>query len=846
MVRGDGSQAGDYSVIVGTNTYVAPPLDGGGSAGFHLVVLSRQTLALVTNASYAANPASLTALQSELQGGVDETMLVVLDSMGPPGALLPLPPLPTLITSFGGTSTALYDASGIGYAAVYSLIGNSGLKSGSGFERSSLVNPQTSGSINAVLRPDLALNYFPVSPSYVTLQTSAGAGQDTLLIGTNAFPAPLPLGAQSGLHLAILRADILDQAATNSSVVILNQSYATGIANPTQSVSELSRLWQDLAAYQNQIASGQVLLLLSSIGPQPFYCAGNSSCGIDEFAQALYLEAVMVSLRVRLGAVADLGSLVAGTYYSMVGVPWPGGTQRPQTVENRSWTLAPGMNGSVNLSVLMHPNPQGWFVPQASDTVGGVDYRLFEIASQPPVPWPVAPNASLAPCAAGDQECAAYQWISLKLTGNNASIRDEYIVTTADFAGYTNLLAALTYDPSTSNSFSETTFNAVKSQLYLELGDVPYVQGLYSKYVGLVNSMAIAETAMLLATLGNVISDIQAPPNATATLNAEGILRFLVQIGAAATTIDPEVKAALGVVNALFDLGYSRNRDAAGNGTNVIADAVSNLAADIGTSFAHNRDGVAATFQEILTDWGKLDTVASLVNSVPGAGNGFAWEIGTTGNLLTVMEPAFELSFYQALLPTRFQQVVFTNVPFSNPNAYTYQDDCSISQYGAFCKCYSDVYVPPAFDYLAVELPGPVGQYMVYVIATADLQYPVQNLMQTTLPGLGVYPTDMLQGVGTWTGVLPVVPPQGWQDYLNPVGGYCDGDLAVEPLNGSPLRLHSRGQAGLRYQLEWTPVLGGLWQSTGEAVVAGEERMITLTPSLPDSSTAFFRLRRRD
>lgn len=842
VVSGDGSEASDYSVIVGTNTYVAPPLDGGGSAGFHLVVLSRQTLALVTNTSYAANPGALSALQTELQNGLDETMLLVLDSMGPPGNLLPIPPLEAVIAAFGGTPAALYDVSQIQYAAVYSLIGNQGLKSGHGFERSNLVNPQTSGSINAVLRPDLAGNYFPVASSFVTLQTSAGASQDTLMIGTNAFPAPLPLGAQSGFHLAILRADILDQAAGNPAVVLLNQSYATGIANPAQSVTELGRLQEDLASYQTQIASGQTVVLLASVGPQPIYCT-TSVCGFDEFPVAIYLEALQAFIRTNLGGVGDLMNAGAGTYYSMVGIPWPGGTHRPQTVENRSWTRASGMNGSVNLAVLMHPNPQGWYVPLASDTVGGVDYRLFEIASQPPVPWPVAPNSSAAPCAAGDQECAAYQWISLQLTGNNLSIRDEYIVTTADFAGYTNLLGRLAYDSSSSNSFSEVTFDAVKSQLLVELGDVPYVQSLYEKYVGVVNAMTQEQTSMLLATLGNVISDIQAPAAANVTLNAEGILRFMIQVGAAVTTIDPEVKAALGVVNALFYLGYSKNKDAAGNGDNVIADEVSNLAGDIGTSFVNNREGVAATFQEILTDWEKLNTVASLVNSTPGPGNGFAWEIGTTGSLLAAMEPAFELGFYQALLPTRFQQVVFVNVPFSNPNAYTYQDDCSISPYGAYCKCHSDVYVPPPFDYLAVELTGPVGQYNIYVIATADLQYPVGNLMTNTLPSLGVYPSDLFQGLGTWTGVLPTVAPQGWQDYLNPVGGYCDGDLATEPQSGNPLRLHSRGQAGLRYQLEWTSALGGLWQTAGEPVLA-DQGLMTLIPDLPNSSAAFFRLRR--
>lgn len=60
VITGDGSQATNYSLVVGTNQYVAPPLAQGGSSGFHLVMLSRQTLGLVSNASYGTNARRLT------------------------------------------------------------------------------------------------------------------------------------------------------------------------------------------------------------------------------------------------------------------------------------------------------------------------------------------------------------------------------------------------------------------------------------------------------------------------------------------------------------------------------------------------------------------------------------------------------------------------------------------------------------------------------------------------------------------------------------------------------------------------------------------------------------------
>jgi len=825
------SSGGGFQVNVGTNVYPAPALAGGGTSGFQLVVLDRKTLTLISNTSYGSDSTDVAALASAIQG-LSTTDMIVLQTLGAPGAAPAGTPLAQLVMGLGGSTNGFL--SGGQFASSYSIIGNPGRNVGSAMERSSLTIPQSSGVIHAVLRTDLQGNYYPVSPSFVTLQTSTGPQQSTVLIDSTAIEAPpIAAGSPGGFHLVVLRRDALDQIGTNPSVVLLNRSYDTGNSTTQTALDALSQLRVDLLSFGNVFLNGQALVVLSSFGSAPLWW-DEADLGSFNF------QFIQSAIALYFGGVGDASQTRAGQYYTLVGIPWPQGVPYSPTIETRSWATPPGLPATVNVTTVLHPNPQGLFTPLAWDTVGGVDYRLFSIANQPPVPWPVAPNAGSGPCAAGDAECAAYQWISLQITGNQESnLRAEYVGTEVDFSGLTNLLGQLAYDPALSNQFSGPTFEAVKTQLYLELSAVPYVQDLYGKYTGLINSLAIDQTAVLLGTVGNVISDVQAPSTSTATVDAEGLVRFIIALSAA-TTVDPEVKAALGVINGLFYLGYTKNTDSSGNSTNVLITAVSQLANGIASSYQQNREGVAATFLEILTDWGKLSTIAQLVNVPPQPGNGFSWELGTTATLLEVLPPAYALEFYKALIPVRFQQVVFTNVPFSNPNAYTYQDDCYESNLGVFCDCHSDVYVPPDYAYFGSVAQG--DAYNLLVIATPDLKYPTSSLIVTNLPALGVYLPDFYQGIGSWTGLLQSVAPQGWSDYLNPVGGYCDGTLVPRLTTTGDLHLHIRTTKGRMYQLERSTQLDGPWTTLGDAL-PGIDTLVELVPPIGDRPSGYYRVR---
>lgn len=861
VITGDGSQATNYSLIVGTNCYVAPPLSQGGNAGFHLVTLSRQTLALVSNVSYGTNETELGAFVQAIDS-LSPTNLVVLSSMGPTEVPVSWGTGFYIIFSsitLGWTVDDFIDRTTFQFAPVYSLIGNSGLNRSEGFELSSLANAQTSGSIEAVLAQDLNGNYMPVQPEFVTIQTSAGSGQDTMLIGTrgstNSFQAPpLASGTSGGFQLMVLRRDTIHQVATNPAVVLLNQSYPTGGTDLQSSLQAMGDLADDLESFQAQIAGGEVLVSLATLGTPFFNCNSTTCPGFAEFMFLQAFEEIVNRVQTLFGAVGDLENLLGGGYYAVVGLAGSGSDGVPLTVEDRPWT--PAQTNSTSLTVLLRMNPKGWFDPVTADTVGGVDYRLVQIAYQPAVPWPLipaAPGVPEGPCSAGDEACQAYQWVSLQATEQtNPSIRDTYLILNpSELADYASNLNGLAYDPSMSGSFSQAVFDAVTNQLSLELNRVIAVQGLYQNYNQFITDLAVANNSELVNAFSDVVTSVQAPTNSVATLSFDAMLRFCVMLTGTFAP-DPVTKAALGVANSFLYVATSLNRTAAGNSDNQLIGAVGDLAGKIAGQFQDSLGGASEVFQYILTDWGKLDLVGRLAQDSADPSNGFAWTTDTATALLEPTSNFYELMFFKALIPTTYQMVLFTNVPFSNPNAYWYKANCSekFRSQEVTCDCYHDMYTPPASAFFSAGT-SISGVYDLFVLATPALGYPSAAMMQTNLPNLNAYLPDLFQGVGMWTGAILPVPPEGWSNYINPeyASYYCLGDFGVERTPEGKIQLVAVRAPGREYVVEWTPSLTiewTRWQGPVLTEQAEGETYLVLELPIAERSSGYFRTRSLD
>ncbi|MBN8247713.1 MAG: hypothetical protein J0L84_09750, partial [Verrucomicrobia bacterium] len=720
VVTGDGSQATNYSLHVGSAVHPAPALPGGGNQGYHLVVLTRSTLSLISSASFPATLSGLSDLGIALQSATSSE-LVVLYSMGPTVVSMSIEQASFTagaIQQVGGAGSAFFDVGSLTTAGAYLLIGNNGLSTATALELSSLVVPETTGSVEASFVQDIPGNYFPAFRSFVTVRTSA-----------------LLAGAQGGFHLVVARRDALDQVSTNASVVLHNGSYATA---SSQADSETDRLLADLNALAGPIGSGQALVILAGLHAPP------APAGSNTFQ--------VIGLLNELGGVGDLLNLTPAGYYSFIGHAEPSGAT-PRPAENRSWALPAGAAGTVNLTSVMHPDRQGLFTSLASDTVGGVDYRLYEVALSKPSAWPVAPDAGDGPCTPEDEQCIGYQWISAYITADPriVSIRDTYILADSQqtLGIYYTRLDELTYDQVPSGLFSKHTFDTLKPQLLTELEAAAQVQGLYTDYNSLVSEAFAAQTGTLISTYAVIESSIAPPPSAGASYETDIVLRTLAM---AAVTMDPDPvsRAALGVVSAGMFLGDSLNRTPAGASTSVILATEGELASAIVQQFTNNAQGIAMIFTDILSNWDKLQLVGTLAQGPAAPGNGFAWLDGTQARVVAGLVPTFQRSYARALLPLVYQYVVFQGVPFSRPQDYNYQGECGPKS----CLCIRDLYDPPSFTYRASDGPP---NYFITMLATPDKRYPNAELMQTQLPGMGVYLPDLFNRTGMWSGVFKSV-----------------------------------------------------------------------------------------
>ncbi|MBX3734616.1 MAG: hypothetical protein KF791_18725 [Verrucomicrobiae bacterium] len=847
VVTGDGTRATNFSVRVGTNQYVADPLFSipGDAAGFHLLVLERSSLAVVTNFSASTVDYGTLVINDVLVDMVQRPdVLIILYEMNPAGTDPIDNPLAATLAGFGANSNALYNPANNQFAPAYAFIGNAGLSTNRSFEQSRFVNPRATGQMDVVLTRDLNGNFFPASSRFVTVQASTGAGRDTVLIhaasATNVLVAPALLpGAAGGFQLVVALRDLLDQAPTNSEAILLNQSFSTAAATADASVQAMTALLQALSGQVEAIASGEVLVLLTSLGSPLMNCDTAGCNSAEEVAYEAALTTVAELLAAGVGAVADLGQLQSGGYYALVGTPWIPTNALPRSVEVRSWT--PAGTNAATLTAVLQSGPKGWFDPVAADTTGLVDYRLYEIATRPPVPWPVAPDAGAGPCDPGDEACLAYHWISTNIAENVnlKSIRDTYLDEESNFSGYRQNLTSLAYESSLAPYFSEPVYASVTNQLDRELFYMGFVQHLHGSLSSLISDLANDQNSGLQSAVNAVIGQVAPPDDAMVGFSLDAVLGFIAQLGAVLDP-DPISQAALGIAGASLTFAMEKRTTPAGNGDNRVEAEVSGLAAAIATSMNDNLVGLGELFRDIVTDWSKLSEVAILTQGPPAPGNGFAWQPGTAGLVLNGVLPAFSQLFYSELIPARFQIVYFEDVPFTNPSAYYYRHGC-VTWRTVICECETDIYDPPAFDYLQ-----PVGSSDIYMMATASRDYPTAALMQTGLPMNGrVYLPDMLRGVGRWSGVIPRVLPKGWTDYLENQTGACDGDLAIAEDSGEPLEIAFRGTPGRRYQLERSIGRPDRWLPLDDPISAGDS-LVVIRPATDDEGVVFFRLRTLD
>jgi hypothetical protein len=431
-------------------------------------------------------------------------------------------------------------------------------------------------------------------------------------------------------------------------------------------------------------------------------------------------------------------------------------------------------------------------LPSAFPNSVSLDLTLYTTAYAAPSPWPVAPHGSDPVCPTGAQPCAAYKWISWQMI-----CQGNPLCTDEDARGHYNDVnlslaspSGLTYPPQPTTQpagfrFSETLFNNVKNQLTNELALVEDVRNFFSSNLTSQVVLAIELGNDLTTAYSQVQTDVQLPPSMSASVNILGVTRdglMVAQI--VAGVVQPELAPLFALGNSLLYLQMQFNKTPAGKSNNQVLSTVGELASEINTVLSTGIAKFGVLQGLLLTDWNKLLTIGTKIQNAQGP---WDWNSGTAGQIASNLASAFTVTFYQALMPAKYQIVYFNNVPFSSPSGYSYNYDCNTTT--NVCCCTGSIYSPPSGAWVIN-----VGNIFM-AISPSDGSYPSNTLTGTLFSTMHLYNWDFFLGQRGWSAMTEVLP-QGWSNYQGGNGqaaGTCGNPSTA---CGSPMASLRHGLPG--------------------------------------------------
>jgi hypothetical protein len=762
-----GTGPNPYSTQVGGSTYNAT----GAGPGYHVVALNRATLALVSNNTYGLDFTSLNSMYNDV-AGLGNNVLVIISSIGPAATISSqaISFLDDVAAFLGGTGNH-YIYGGTMSPSAYSLIGVPA-SGASANQVSTYADPDTDGNISGALILDTQSNYAFTYSTFVTIQTMAGPQNNTIMIGSTTFQAPpLAAGTQGGFHVLIVKRATIDRIKTDPTVVILHSSYATNSSTASTAASETRRMASDLSTYQNGLATGNLVFIIASLGNNPgfnFESGGASSADFE----------TIIGVIAQLGGAGNLNALGFNGYYSIIGIPNSGDpTLSPEV---RSYAT-PQLSG--NITAVMQQNNLGLFTPVSSSAFpkASLDLSLYSTAYAAPSQWPVAAHGSDAACPTGDQQCAAYKWISWQIicAGNpsctDEDVRGHYTDLNLNSSVCSGSFPRLSYpsQPTTQPAgftFSQQVFNQVVTQLGIERGLCSDIQSFFTNNLTSQVVLATLLTNDLQSAYSAVQTDVQLPAGMSAPpFNILGVWRDALMVAQiVAGGLQPELVPVIATGNALLYLQMQFNNTPTGASNNQVVATVGNLATQIGNSLSSGLASFGVLENLLLTDWIKLQTIGTKIQNAQ-QGSPWFWSTDTTANIATQLASAYTVRFYQALMRAKYEIVNFYSVPFSKPSDYSYSYGCNI-QFGVCC-CSGSVYSPPSGAWVS---DGSGDLYM--AVSRHDGSYPSNTLTSKLFSTMNLYSWDFFLSSRGWSYFVNA-NPQGWSDYQ--ARGTCGSSSSV-------------------------------------------------------------------
>lgn len=634
VVTGDGTHPGDYSVVVGSNSYQAPD-PGDGAVGFQVVQLDRATLNLVSNVSY---PTSTTDQVNTMISALTPNQFNVnYENCGVLGCILVIQSLNEIGQTPCGTGTYNSSCATSSYASLFANLGGSGdisaangtqnfasyslltnisqggvndfsLPAGSGYERLACTS-------NNITTPNCGTLPVPGFDSTGTAQTSGVLildNHDAYTFAYNARPVTFSTGVGGSSTQNTITVNGVQYASSSISpgqgafqLVVLNRTTLALITNQTFTFDQLGIMLDNIESLDNY----NELFFVASIGSMfhstsqdiAWYLLGeaiqqiggtyetfvqvNDSTGLDDYSLVGAASNPNSGLMPFYGAEAS----------SVISIPTLGARTRS------------------NIQGILSVDHQGYFSPALSSlnsTFGENNLALVTAASlQLPKPFPFPETGN-----AGQSD--AYVWISQALCCDD--IRGQYTNLNASATLWLSELQGLHFPAD--QSFSMNDFYTMKDQLLTEFQYVALVR-LFETNIADMYQNQQSNVSLLLSQAYNTIQNALHPPP-TMTIRKPSPLQIAegaLPIGEDLLSVagPPGAVAKAGVDTTLFTIRLCLEEANDGHGAPLapptrvqvaeITDA--DLAGDAANTFAASLVTLGNGFDRILTDWGRLQAV---------------------------------------------------------------------------------------------------------------------------------------------------------------------------------------------------------------------------------------------
>ena len=273
---------------------------------------------------------------------------------------------------------------------------------------------------------------------------------------------------------------------------------------------------------------------------------------------------------------------------------------------------------------------------------------LYAIAWQAPVAWPQMDTPG---------KINAYKYLSKATscvsTDTSPNCEDVRANKYTDFTDsntpsnwLSNLNAIKNQCPSNQVAlgFSCDEYAAVAGQLAIEYTYVSTVMAMHGAMELLMTEMQANYSLTDKSVATEVKKIIQPPPDTTVLFTIVNTILDFAGAGASYSGSNPAA-AAVNVVMGLVNLAEGLSTLATGDPAAEIDDKVSQLEAQAAVRFPLMINGIDMLFQNILSDWGKLNVVGQHRDAED---TGWSWE---DGKMLEVARLAQRRSYFRALLP---------------------------------------------------------------------------------------------------------------------------------------------------------------------------------------------------